>query len=264
MQSQSDNKRLVMNKIELIKSLIDDLTNLPHRDEQKLDALRKRANMILRKVFGDSSEYLQNFNDIGFFPIYGNLYDDTWIDGKSKMSNLFNTIQEELELFGNQNTVNAQKSDIILSNKIFIVHGHDNEMKLAMARTLEKLELDPIILHEQPNEGRTIIEKFDDYSDVSFAVVLLSPDDVGHKNGQSYSEAKFRARQNVIFELGFFIGKLERKYVFVLFKKDDNFEIPSDYSGVIFTPYDEAGKWKFELVKELQNCGYDVDANKLL
>lgn len=253
-----------MNEIELIKSLIDDLNNLPHRDKKKLDALIKRADMIIRKVFGDSSKYYKDLNHIGFFPLYGDLYDDTWLEAKSEMSNLFNTMMEELKIFGIQNAVNAQKSDIILSNKIFVVHGHDEEIKLAMARTLEKIELNPIILHEKPNEGRTIIEKFTDYSDVSFAVVLLSPDDMGYQKGQSPSEAKFRARQNVILELGFFIGKLGRKHVFVLFKNGNNFEIPSDYSGVIFTPYDNPGNWKFELVKELKNCGYSVDANKLL
>lgn len=253
-----------MNEIELIKSLIDDLNNLPPRDDNKIDALKKRADMIIRKVFGDSSKYLQDFDDIAFYPVDDKPNNNVWLHGKSQMSNLFNTMQEELELFGNQNTVNAQKSDIILSNKIFVVHGHDKEMKLAMARSLEKTELDPIILHEKPNEGRTIIEKFTDYSDVSFAVVLLSPDDIGYQKEQTTTEAKLRARQNVIFELGFFIGKLGRKHVFVLFKNEANFEIPSDYSGVLFTPYDNSGLWKFELLKELKNCGYNVDANKLL
>jgi predicted nucleotide-binding protein len=73
-----------------------------------------------------------------------------------------------------------------------------------------------------------------------------------------------RARQNVIFELGFFLGKLGRKNVVAVFKQDLNFEIPSDYSGVLYTPYDDLGRWQFELIKELKACGYNVDANKLL
>ena len=76
--------------------------------------------------------------------------------------------------------------------------------------------------------------------------------------------AKTRARQNVIFELGLFIGKLGRRNVSVLYQEDKDFEMPSDYKGVLYTPYDTSGRWKFELVKELKNCGYDVDANKLL
>ena len=73
-----------------------------------------------------------------------------------------------------------------------------------------------------------------------------------------------RARQNVIFELGFFIGKLGRNRVLVLYQEEENFEMPSDYSGVLYTPYDSSGRWQFDLIKELKACGYDVDANKLL
>jgi len=87
------------------------------------------------------------------------------------------------------------------SNQIFVVHGHDNEMKESVARTLEKLDLKPIILHEQPHQGRTIIEKFTEYADgVSFAVVLLSPDDIGYGKDQSSEAAKYRARRNVNFK----------------------------------------------------------------
>src|ERR1035438_6975181 len=66
-----------------------------------------------------------------------------------------------------------------LTKKVFVVHGHDDEAKEKVARFLERLKLEPIILHEQPNEGRTVIEKFEVFADVGFAVVLLTPDDVG-------------------------------------------------------------------------------------
>ena len=151
------------------------------------------------------------------------------------------------------------------SNHIFIVHGHDDGMKQAVARTLEKLDLKPIILHEQPNQGRTIIEKFTEYADnVYFAVVLLSPDDKGYRKDQSSEAAKFRSRQNVILELGFFIGKLGRHNVAALFKNDPDFERPTDYDGVLYTPFDDAGRWQFDLVRELKSSGYNVDANKLV
>ncbi len=151
-----------------------------------------------------------------------------------------------------------------LSNEIFVVHGHDEAMKESVARVLEKLELKPIILSEHPNQGLTILEKFINKSKVSFAVVLLSPDDKGGEKKKTFEEQKFRARQNVIFELGYFLGKLERKQVFPLLKEEKNFEILSNFKGVVYTPYDNAGKWKFDLVRELQECGYDVDANKLI
>jgi len=150
------------------------------------------------------------------------------------------------------------------NNKIFVVHGHDEEMKHAVARTLEKLDLKPIILHEQPNQGKTIIEKFESYSEnVSFAIVLLSPDDIGYKKDQSPRSSMFRARQNVILELGYFMGKLGRKNVFVLHRKESNFELPSDILGTLYTPFDPHNGWKLTLSNELKAAGYDIDFGKL-
>ena len=153
--------------------------------------------------------------------------------------------------------------DIPENNKIFVVHGHDGDMKQTVARTLEKLGLEPVILHEQPNRGRAIIEKFEDYSEaISFAIILLSPDDKGCEANNFPEYAKLRARQNVILELGYFIGKLGRTKVLVLFKDEPDFEHPSDFVGVLYTPFTNG--WELEMVRELQSCGYDVDANRLL
>ena len=253
------------NFIQIIKSLIDDLNELPHRDSNRLDAFLKRADMIIRKVFGDSSKYLKDLNEIGFSPVCGGLFDECWTSGKSSMLNLLNTMVEDLDLSGDlMKTGEASKVGGKLSNQIFVVHGHNEAMKHDVARTLEKLELNPIILDEKPNAGRTIIEKFTEYSNVSFAVVLFSPDDVGYAKGHQ-TDAKTRARQNVILELGFFIGKLGREKIFVLYQdqEEQDFEMPSDYSGVLYTPYNMSGRWNLKLVDELKNCGYDVDANKL-
>lgn len=166
---------------------------------------------------------------------------------------------ETLRMIDSTSDLQIQKSD-----KIFIVHGHDEEMKQTVARTVEKLDLKPIILHEEANGGKTIIEKFEAHSnDVSFAIVLLSPDDQGCKVKSFPDKAKFRARQNVILELGYFIGKLGRDRVFVLHKSSSDFEMPSDIMGVLYTPYIEG--WNLKLVKELQACGYDkADANKIV
>ena len=258
-----------MNKNELVKNLIGQVNELPHRDSNKLDALQKRADMIIRTVFGASSKYLDDLEKIRFtpwfYPVDEHYQDECWNSGAGQMLNLFNTMLEELDLAGvTLKSDEAQESRVELSNRIFIVHGHDEAMKQAAARMLGDLGLEPIILHEQPNQGRTIIEKFIDYSNVSFAVVLLSPDDIAYPKDGSEKDRKLRSRQNVIFELGFFLGKLGRDHVFVLHRKEDNFEMPSDYSGVLYVPYDESGSWQFNLVKELKACGYDVDANKLL
>ncbi len=151
----------------------------------------------------------------------------------------------------------------IQSNKIFIVHGHDIALKEQVARTLTTLGLNPVILHEKPNAGKTIIEKFEEHADVSFAVILLTPDDMSYVTASNSKNAKPRARQNVVFELGYFIGKLGRERVFTL-KKGDDLEILSDFSGVVYTSYDASGHWRYDLVKELQEAKYTVDANKLL
>lgn len=147
-----------------------------------------------------------------------------------------------------------------LSNNIFIVHGHDERTKLDMARTIEKLGLNPIILSEQPNQGQTIIEKFELHSDVGFAVVLLTADDLGKV--KTDSEEKYRARQNVIIEMGYFLGKLGRSKVFPLY--EEGVELPSDLHGVLYIPLDSSGSWKFRLAKELNAAGYNVQANNIL
>ena len=144
---------------------------------------------------------------------------------------------------------------------IFIVHGHDDAAKHEVARLLEQLGLHPIILHEQPDRGRTIIEKFEDHAKVGFAVVLLTPDDIGYPK-DTHTDAKPRARQNVVLELGFFLGKLGRAGVCALLK--DGVEIPNDYAGVLYKPMDAMGAWKFALAKEIKEAGIEVDLNKIL
>lgn len=149
------------------------------------------------------------------------------------------------------------------SRKVFVVHGHDGEMKESVARTLTQLDLIPIILHEQPSQSRTLIEKFESESDVGYAVVILSDDDVGCEKNADVSLARRRPRQNVILELGYFVGKLTRSNVFAL-KCDTDIELPSDYHGVGYTTYDKSRYWKLELVRELKSAGYTVDANALV
>lgn len=141
-----------------------------------------------------------------------------------------------------------------------MVHGHDDAAKHELARFLEKVELEAIILHEQPNQGRTIIEKFVACAgEVGFAVVLLTPDDLGGAKAVPTQAA--RARQNVVFELGYFVAKLGRGKVCLL-RKDD-VEIPSDLYGVIYTDLDAKEGWKVGLVKELKAAGLAFDANKV-
>jgi predicted nucleotide-binding protein len=146
-------------------------------------------------------------------------------------------------------------------SKVFVVHGHDDGAREGVARFLEKIGLTAIILAEQPNRGRTIIEKFVDYArEVGFAVVLLTPDDLG---GAAADEAqKSRVRQNVVFELGYFVGSLGRGRACLL--RRGEVEIPSDLYGVVYTTIDSGNGWKIELARELKDAGFEFDADKVL
>jgi len=152
----------------------------------------------------------------------------------------------------------------VATGRVFIAHGHNDDMKLAVAAVLQRLGLEGVILDQKPDEGRTIIEKLTEYSEVNYAVILLSPDDMGYRREDGSDKARPRARQNVILELGFFLGKIGRSRVTALYPVTPGFEFPSDYLGVIYIPYDTSDSWKYRLVKELQAARFDVDANRLL
>ena len=144
---------------------------------------------------------------------------------------------------------------------VFIVHGRDDGLKSEVARFVERLGLKAVILHEQANEGRTLIEKFEAHSNVAFAVVLLTPDDVGGLAAEKPVLSP-RARQNVVMELGFFFAKLGRARVCGLLR--DHIEKPSDVDGVAYIPYDASGAWKFLIVKEMKAAGLPVSADNIV
>lgn len=146
--------------------------------------------------------------------------------------------------------------------KVFVVHGHQHGTRDTVARFLEKLELEPVILDEEANRGRTVIEKFLDHSDVAFAIVLVIGDDVGGIKGSDPTALRSRARQNVIFELGYFVGKLGRDRVCALY--EPGVEMPSDFGGVGYVKFDPDGNWRVLLAKELNAARIKVDMNKAL
>jgi predicted nucleotide-binding protein len=145
------------------------------------------------------------------------------------------------------------------AQKIFVVHVHDEGARQTIARFIERIGFEAIILSEQPNQGRTIIEKIEAHDDVGFAVVLLTPDDLGGKAAESLRP---RARQNVLLELGYFIAKLGRARVCTLAKGD--LEIPTDFAGVVWEPLDAGCAWKTALARELKAAGYLIDWNKVM
>jgi predicted nucleotide-binding protein len=145
------------------------------------------------------------------------------------------------------------------SMKIFIVHGHDEAAQQAVARFVERIGFEAVILSEQANQGRTIIEKIEMHGDVGFAIVLLTPDDVG---GKTAASLRSRARQNVLLELGYFMAKLGRDRVCTLAKGD--LEIPTDFAGVVWERLDDGGAWKTALARELKAADYFIDWNKVM
>lgn len=157
------------------------------------------------------------------------------------------------------NTLN-NNSDLNLK-QVFIVHGHNEEVKIKVARFIEKLGFEPIILHEQASSGSTIIEKIEEYSNVGFGIVLYTPCDIGGKQTDS-PELKSRARQNVVFEHGYLIGKIGRNNVCALVQGE--IETPNDISGVVYVSMDKADAWHIQIARELKHSGYNVDMNKII
>jgi len=156
-------------------------------------------------------------------------------------------------------TQDTTVSERKVGDRVFLVHGRDEATKQEVARFLEHLEIDPLILNEQPNSGRTLVEKLEFYSgQVGFAILVLSPDDEGRLVGASTLET--RPRQNVVFEAGYFIGLLGRGRVCVLLAGE--MTSPSDIDGVAYLAM--SGNWKLDLANELRAAGYSVDLNGAL
>ena len=156
--------------------------------------------------------------------------------------------------------VSITPPEVLMSpTKVFVVHGHAPGLTSEVARLIEHLGLKPVILAERPNSGATLIEKLLANADVSFAIVLATADDVGASKKATTTQA--RARQNVVFELGFFVGRLGRDRVALLI--EPSVEIFSDFHGVVHHEIDQNGAWRLGLARELKAADLDVDLNDL-
>jgi len=244
---------------------------------------RKNVAALLIHAFGEGTTQHADFEGILYYNVYADInsggggldvfgngayqYDanEDFREGLQEASVQLTAIREEVIKYfpDTQSTVSNPSNEVppkCNNRKVFVVHGHDEALRLKVASALTVLEFKPIILRDQPNKGRTIIEKFEDNSDAGFAVVLLTADDIGYDKKKP-EEACDRARQNVVLEMGFFIGKLGRDRVMVIC--DPSVEKPGDVSGVVYTDSTNDGNWRFELVRELKAAGYSVDGDKL-
>lgn len=266
---------------EKIKKQIDEgekLLDLEITSEQDLEDLKRKKtiwndyNAELLLVLFDNDRMSKEYS--AFYPISfrTGLTNQERIGYDHKYINNFLTrlksIERRLEFFSDPKEVEKgpitsyKKKTSKTGKDIFIVHGTDDSAKQTVARYIGKLNLHAVILHEKPNKGRTIIEKFEAYSNVvGFAVVLLTPDDIGALKSTS-DNSNPRARQNVILELGYFLGKLGRNRVCALYSKD--VELPSDILGIIYIPFDENDAWRLPLAREIKAAGIDVDLNSII
>jgi predicted nucleotide-binding protein/CheY-like chemotaxis protein len=149
---------------------------------------------------------------------------------------------------------------------VFIVHGR-NPIKDSVQLFVKNLDLEPIVLEDQASAGRTILEKFEHYSSVEFVVVIVTPDDIGNLRTKPIDQAKFRARQNVIFELGYFIGKYGRLRVAILLDEsqpDSDIELPSDIDGIVYIPMRGNKEWQNILAREMRAAGLNIDLQRLI
>ncbi|WP_375199679.1 TIR domain-containing protein [Lysinibacillus sp. RS11] len=260
-------------KKELINNLIEEMQKMEYqRGSSNLSDYLSIGEVILTKIFSQNSTHTEKFKKISFTPSMVALgadntesYMRSFQRGKTSMISVLNgaikEIELEEELFPPTPTLplDTEVDEPTKSNKVFIVHGHDDGLKNEVARFVERLGLEAVILHEQANAGNTIIEKIEKNSDVGFAIVLYSPCDEG--KSKSSEQLRSRARQNVVFEHGFFIARLGRNNVVALHKGED-LELPNDISGVVYVKY-ESGAWKYEIAKEMVATGYNVDFMKI-
>ncbi len=254
-----------MRDVDKIKQLIEQAEELiktcATRWKPEFEAWHSRTERFLNSKYGEKSIELKNFMSRPFTRmvyISGEKHDNS-IECTRDLRITINELndylfdEEEKEKIVNCNSYNFESSSF---DRIFIIHGHDGELKEMLARLIEKQGIDAIILSEQTNQGKTIIEKIEEYSDVGAAIALFTNDDFGRSKISEKDEP--RARQNVVFETGFFMGKLGRDKVVIIAEK--GVELPSDLQGVVYT---DKTDWKIDVCRELKTMNYNIDFNKL-
>lgn len=258
-----------MSDYEKLKKLIGDISfllqNKVTTEGDSFITWKNRVELFLNRRYGSSSFELQQFKEISFYrssiaELNGMISVDHWPECRKGLhiaQDLLNTLLVDLKDEDTAVPTSAPQKQLSNFQKVFIVHGHDGELKESVARIIEKQGIEATILSEKENQGKTIIEKIERNSEVGGAICLFTADDYGKEKEET--EEKARARQNVVFEAGFFMGKLGREHVVLL--ADPGIEMPSDLSGVVYT---NTRNWQFDLLRELKKMGYGVDLNKLL
>jgi CAP12/Pycsar effector protein, TIR domain len=252
-RKKREKEMINVNKIKILNDLISKCTKLKNGgkiDRMELSKLRSDLESFVRHVFDNDKDKLQNIKNASLYYDYIIINKEHFKDNLENFLGFLESWNEEIENFWED----KEDREIIrdLNHTCFIVHGHNNEMKLEVKDFIsDDLEKDCIILHKKANEGKTIIEKFELYSEVDFAVCLWSADDFGRTKDSK--EEKARARQNVILETGYFWGKYGRDRLIII--HEEGVEIPSDFDGLLHISY--KSNWKDDLRKEIENIYSD-------
>ena len=251
-------------KLEQLISQIDPLiSRFVDCGDPEFCAWKERSVRFLTKTYGAESHELQNFNSFHFTLRVCSVrtprsdFNRACVADLMRVKAIFQSYLEEMKESRQEESDESVAKPPLCRRKVFIVHGHDGELKQSVARIVEKQDLTAVILNEQPSGGATIIEKIEQNSDVGAAICLFTADDkcINENDG----EITTRARQNVVFEAGYFIGKLGRENVILL--ADKEIEMPSDLGGVVYTDMEN---WQFSVCVELKKMGFEIDMNRLV
>lgn len=249
-------------KTELLNQQIDEA----HAGEpEDFNLWRQRTEVVLRNIVGDVNPLYASFTAIHYSMLAFSTntpqssFDQARMRGVRQAIAVLEAAKTEIELTGGM--PEAASGAPAIGSSVFIVHGRNEARKHEVARFLRNsTSREPVILHEQSNGGRTVIEKFEEHaSDAAYAVVIATGDDQGRAASEANDQP--RARQNVVFELGFFFGALGRAKVALLY--EEGVERPSDIEGLVHIALDETGAWKMHLARELDAAGVGIDWTSL-
>lgn len=221
---------------EVIVEAVEDQLSVKQMIRVREKAARedRHTKEIMREVVASSEQYTKDITD------------EILEEARNSLDTAVSELKKEIPIYSN--------------HKVFIVHGRDMLLRTQVENVLRALGLEPIILQEQANIGKTIIEKIEECTDVGFGIVLYTPCDEGRLKSED-GELKPRARQNVVLEHGYLMAKLGRERVCCLVSK--NVEFPSDIQGIGYIPANDIDQWKYKIAKELKAAGFDIDMNKL-